>query len=71
MTSQDNGAFGGISNSSQLLRELSHLEGDLLESGMLNPMLVSGRSEAMAEAWADSRIYKFMHLPIQSGSQKY
>jgi len=73
LTSQDNGAFGADSNSSLefLLRELSHLEGDFrLRVGMLNPMLVSGRSEAMAEAWADSRIYKFMHLPIQSGSQK-
>ena len=73
LTSQDNGAFGADSNSSLefLLRELSHLEGDFrLRVGMLNPMLVSGRSEAMAEAWSDSRIYKFMHLPIQSGSQK-
>ena len=73
LTSQDNGAFGADSNSSLefLLRELSHLEGDFrLRVGMLNPMLVSGRSEAMAKAWADSRIYKFMHLPIQSGSQK-
>ena len=73
LTSQDNGAFGADSNSSLefLLRELSHLDGDFrLRVGMLNPMLVSGRSEAMAKAWADSRIYKFMHLPIQSGSQK-
>jgi len=37
---------------------------------MLNPMLVSGRSDSMAKAWGNSRTYKFMHLPIQSGSQK-
>ena len=37
---------------------------------MLNPMLVAGRSKEMAKAWGDSRTYKFMHLPIQSGSQK-
>ena len=73
LTSQDNGAFGADSDSSLelLLGELSHLEGDFrLRVGMLNPMLVSGRSEAMAKAWGDSRVYKFMHLPIQSGSQK-
>ena len=73
LTSQDNGAFGADSDSSLelLLGELSHLDGDFrLRVGMLNPMLVSGRSEAMAKAWGDSRVYKFMHLPIQSGSQK-
>ena len=73
LTSQDNGAFGADSDSSleSLLTELSHLEGDFrLRVGMLNPMLVAGRSEQMARAWADNRTYKFMHLPIQSGSQK-
>jgi len=73
LTSQDNGAFGADTDSSLelLLNELSHLEGDFrLRVGMLNPMLVAGRSKEMAEAWGDSRTYKFMHLPIQSGSQK-
>jgi len=73
LTSQDNGAFGADTDSSleKLLNELSHLEGEFrLRVGMLNPMLVSGRSKEMAEAWGDSRTYKFMHLPIQSGSQK-
>ena len=73
LTSQDNGAFGADSDSSleSLLTELSHLEGDFrLRVGMLNPMLVAGRSEKMARAWSDNRTYKFMHLPIQSGSQK-
>ena len=73
LTSQDNGAFGADSDTSLelLLNELSHLDGDFrLRVGMLNPMLVSGRSEAMAKAWSNPRTYKFMHLPIQSGSQK-
>ena len=73
LTSQDNGAFGADSDTSLelLLKELSHLDGDFrLRVGMLNPMLVSGRSESMAKAWGDSRTYKFLHLPIQSGSQK-
>ncbi|MEC8875358.1 MAG: tRNA (N(6)-L-threonylcarbamoyladenosine(37)-C(2))-methylthiotransferase [Candidatus Thermoplasmatota archaeon] len=72
LTSQDNGAFGADNDSSleNLLNELSHLEGDFrLRVGMLNPMLVAGRSEKMARAWSDNRTYKFMHLPIQSGSQ--
>ena len=73
LTSQDNGAFGADSDTSLelLLKELSHLDGDFrLRVGMLNPMLVSGRSDSMAKAWGDSRTYKFLHLPIQSGSQK-
>ena len=73
LTSQDNCAFGADSDTSLelLLNELSHLDGDFrLRVGMLNPMLVSGRSESMAKAWGDSRTYKFLHLPIQSGSQK-
>ena len=73
LTSQDNGAFGADTDSSleNLLNELSHLDGEFrLRVGMLNPMLVAGRSKEMAKAWGDSRTYKFMHLPIQSGSQK-
>lgn len=73
LTSQDNGAFGADSDSSleDLLAELSHLDGDFrLRVGMLNPMLVAGRSKEMAKAWGDSRTYKFIHLPIQSGSQR-
>jgi len=72
LTSQDNGAFGVDRNYSleNLLTELSHLEGDFrLRVGMLNPMLAAGRSEKMAKAWSDNRTYKFIHLPIQSGSQ--
>ena len=73
LTSQDNGAFGADTGSSleNLLTELSHLDGEFrLRVGMLNPMLVAGRSHEMAEAWGDARTYKFIHLPIQSGSQK-
>ena len=73
LTSQDNGAFGADSETSLelLLNELSHLDGDFrLRVGMLNPMLVAGRSDSMAKAWGNSRTYKFIHLPIQSGSQK-
>ena len=73
LTSQDNGAFGADTDSSleNLLNELSYLDGEFrLRVGMLNPMLVAGRSKEMAKAWGDSRTYKFMHLPIQSGSQK-
>ena len=69
LTSQDNGAFGADTDSSleNLLNELSHLDGEfMLRVGMLNPMLVAGRSKEMAKAWGDSRTYKFMHLPIQS-----
>ena len=73
LTSQDNGAFGADTGSSleNLLMELSHLDGEFrLRVGMLNPMLVAGRSHEMAKAWRDSRSYKFLHLPIQSGSQE-
>ena len=73
LTSQDNGAFGADTGTSleNLLMELSHLDGNFrLRVGMLNPMLVAGRSHEMAKAWGDPRTYKFMHLPIQSGSQK-
>ena len=66
-------AFGSDSETSRelLLNEFSHLVGYFsLRVGMLNPMLVSGRSESMAKSWGDSRTYKFLHLPIQSGSQK-
>ena len=63
LTSQDNGAFGADTGTSleNLLMELSHLDGKFrLRVGMLNPMLVAGRSHEMAKAWGDPRTYKFI-----------
>ncbi len=72
LTSQDNAAYGADMGSSleELLAALAILEGEFrLRVGMLNPAIAAHRSRELAEAWSDRRTYRFLHLPIQSGSQ--
>lgn len=73
LTSQDNGAFGGDTGSglNELMVELAKLSGDhRIRIGMLNPALAHERASELAEAWAGERVYKFLHLPVQTGSDR-
>ena len=73
LTSQDNAAYGADNGESMagLLDALRALPGDFrLRVGMLNPALVAPHAEALAAAWDDPRVYRFLHLPVQSGSQE-
>ncbi len=77
LTSQDNGCWGydiGM-NPAVLLKELSHYRGDDEEQkdyriryGMTSPQHFLKDKEAVLEAFHNERVYKFLHLPVQSGS---
>lgn len=74
LTSQDTGCYGFDigTNLPNLLRELLTLEGDYkIRVGMGNPnhfkKIIDEILEIMIE---DDRVYKFLHIPLQSGSDR-
>lgn len=73
LTSQDNGAYGKDFGSSlpELLEEVSAVDGDfMVRLGMANPDHVIGFLDELARAFEDERFYRFLHVPVQSGSDR-
>jgi threonylcarbamoyladenosine tRNA methylthiotransferase CDKAL1 len=55
----------------QLLKEISKIPGEFfVRVGMMNIKNVIPIASDLIEAFKDKKIYKFIHLPIQSGSDK-
>jgi len=53
----------------ELLVALDRIPGHhRIRIGMMNPATVKGQSGDLVEAFAGDHIYKFLHLPVQSGS---
>ncbi len=74
LTSQDMGSYGiesGRSMLPELLEAVSNIEGQFfVRVGMMNPLYIYSVRERLAEAYFSPRIFKFLHLPVQSGSNK-
>ncbi|MFB6076304.1 MAG: tRNA (N(6)-L-threonylcarbamoyladenosine(37)-C(2))-methylthiotransferase [Candidatus Aenigmatarchaeota archaeon] len=75
ITSQDTGCYGfdRDSNLVELLKRLVNLPGKFkTRIGMLNPhnLLVKNFLDDLIEVYRDEKIYKFLHIPVQSGSNK-
>lgn len=73
LTSQDVGAYGldRGTNIAQLLLGIGDIEGDFrVRVGMLNPEHLDKYIDSLISAYSDRRIYRFVHLPVQSGSNK-
>ncbi len=71
LTAQDTGAYGKDSGSSiaSLMRSIAALDGDfMVRVGMINPEHLGERLEGFADAMRSDKFYKFVHLPVQSGS---
>src|SRR5512138_718036 len=71
LTAQDVSAWGRDTGRSlpELLQHLDRIPGNFrLRVGMMNPATVRGQEDDLAEAFAGSRIFRFLHLPVQSGS---
>ncbi len=71
LTSQDCGCYGKDINSSlvELMRQVTDTEGDFrVRLGMSNPNHVKPLASDLIELYGDKKIYKFLHLPLQSGS---
>lgn len=73
ITSQDNAAYGLDSgtNLPSLLRKLISLEGKFkIRIGMMNPDNIFPIIDELIEIFKSEKVYKFLHLPLQSGSNK-
>jgi len=73
LTSQDSAAYGADINHNlpSLLRKIETLDGEFrVRVGMMNPENVLPILRDVIEAYKDKRIYKFLHLPVQSGSER-
>jgi threonylcarbamoyladenosine tRNA methylthiotransferase CDKAL1 len=73
VTGQDTGVYGwdtGERKLPELLEEICAIEGDFrVRVGMANPGGVHGIREELARVFAENeKLYNFIHLPVQSGS---
>lgn len=73
LTSQDNGCYGfdiGM-NLAELLRLVVKVPGDFrVRVGMMNPQHVLRFLDELIEVYKSEKIFKFAHIPAQSGSDK-
>jgi MiaB-like tRNA modifying enzyme len=73
LTSQDAGAYGRdiCTNLAGLLDSLCALSGDFrVRIGMMTPSMVMDILDELVEVLRDERIFKFVHLPVQSGDDQ-
>lgn len=72
LTSEDTGAYGrdiGVSLPELLWKLVDVIpDGCMLRVGMTNPPYILEHLEAMGEILANPRVYAFLHVPVQSGS---
>ncbi len=74
LTSQDTGAYGldrGEAQLPELLFKISEIEGDFrVRVGMMNPHHAVGILDDLLNAFESEKIYKFIHVPVQSGDNQ-
>jgi MiaB/RimO family radical SAM methylthiotransferase len=73
LTAQDSAAYGkDIGESfSNLLNQISDIKGDFrIRVGMMHPKSMMNDIEGIIESFKGDKIYKFLHIPIQSGNNK-
>ncbi len=73
LTSTDNGCYGFDigSNLPELVQNVSSIEHDfMIRVGMMNPMYLPRIRGNLLESFVNDRVFKFLHIPVQSGSDK-
>ena len=73
LTAQDTAAFGRDTGEklSVLIKEVANLDGDFrVRVGMMHPKNILDSVDEIIEAIKLPKVYNFIHLPIQSGSDK-
>jgi len=71
VTAQDTGCYGLDigSDLGDLLSVIQSVEGDfMVRVGMMNPDSLDMVDGKVQKAWAGNKVYGFVHLPVQSGS---
>jgi threonylcarbamoyladenosine tRNA methylthiotransferase CDKAL1 len=70
LTSQDTACYGKDINTSlaELLRRICKINGNFfVRVGMMTPNQVMEMLDELVKAYKDRKVFKFLHLPIQSG----
>jgi threonylcarbamoyladenosine tRNA methylthiotransferase CDKAL1 len=70
LTAQDTAAYGMDSDTllPELLEKITQLDGKFrVRVGMMNPTTAKPLMPELVDAFDDEKIYKFLHLPVQSG----
>ena len=73
LTAQDTAAYGRDSGEklSDLIKEVANLDGDFrVRVGMMHPKNVLREVDEIIDAIKHPKVYDFIHLPVQSGSDK-
>lgn len=73
LTAQDTGAFGFDTDEKlhDLINQVASIEGDFkIRVGMMHPKNIMNDVDEIVEAISNDKVYNFVHLPIQSGSDK-
>ena len=73
ITSQDTACYGKdlSSNLAELLESLDGLAGDFkVRVGMMTPNMVTDMKNRLVEAFRSDKVFKFLHLPVQSGDDE-
>ncbi len=70
LTSQDNASYShGGTDLPSLMRSVCSIEGGfMVRVGMMNPDNVMRIKERLIGAYSHPKVYRFLHLPLQSGS---
>ncbi len=71
LSSTDNGCYGFDIGSDlpELVNAVSAIRGDfMIRVGMMNPMYMPRIRDNLLSAYENSNVYKFIHVPVQSGS---
>ena len=71
LTAQDTAAYGMDTGTrlAELINKITTIPGDFrLRVGMMHPKSMMGSLDMLIDAFMHKNVYKFMHIPIQSGS---
>jgi len=73
LTSTDNGCYGfdiGTDLPSLVNAVVEIPEDFMIRVGMMNPMYMPRIKEDLIESYNNDKVFKFLHIPVQSGSDK-
>ncbi|MCY4490666.1 MAG: tRNA (N(6)-L-threonylcarbamoyladenosine(37)-C(2))-methylthiotransferase [Thaumarchaeota archaeon] len=73
LTSTDNGCYGFDIGADlpELINAVSNIPKDFkIRVGMMNPMYMPRIKDRLIDSYNNPKIYKFLHIPVQSGSNK-
>ncbi|QKR01101.1 tRNA (N(6)-L-threonylcarbamoyladenosine(37)-C(2))-methylthiotransferase [Metallosphaera tengchongensis] len=75
LSGQDTAAYGldleGKVSLPQVVNEVTSVDGDfMVRVGMMTPELAWRVLDGIIEAWSHPKVYKFFHIPVQSGNDE-